>query len=256
MLGVMTLICKYIVFETSRKSVSQAQVKCTFVPLMIICRLFSSIWVKVHSNRIPRRGSQGGDECLQQPSNEHKGVLPGDDEVECWQDNDGVNQQATYDRHRIHPQLTTHSCNVVHLHNLTSNQEQDTNRGVPEDRWGFTNSQLNHLTPLTDNSPNTYHIIMATSLMMASLRQSKKSFKGCPCSRMLPIIRPKQMENTTRPSALIPFTVPGTGIISSWAICLLPFSVNIVSFTVTVTWITLLAYFVLNYSLKKEKYVK
>lgn len=66
---------------------------------------------------------------------------------------------------------------------------------------------------------DTYHIIMATSLMMASLRQSKKSRRGFPCSLMLPMIRPKQMEKTTKPSALIPFTAPGTGIISSSAIC-------------------------------------
>lgn len=90
--------------------------------------------------------------------------------------------------------------------------------------------------------PGTYHMIMATSLMMASLRQSKKSLRGCPCSLMLPMISPKHMENTTRPRALIPLTDPGTGIISSWVISLLSLSVNMVSFTVIVTWTTLLPY--------------
>lgn len=97
----------------------------------------------------------------------------------------------------------------------------------------------------------TYHMMMATSLMMASLRQSKKSFRGCPCSLMLPMIRPKHMENTTRPRALTPFTDPGTGIISSRVNSRLSFSVNIESFTVIVTWTTLLAYCVLNWVLKK-----
>lgn len=82
---------------------------------------------------IPRGCSQGSDECLQQPTNKNEGVLPGDDEVECRQDKDGVDEQATNDCHRVHCQLSTHGCNVVHLHDLTSNQEQDTDGGIPGD---------------------------------------------------------------------------------------------------------------------------
>lgn len=85
-------------------------------------------------NHIPRRCSQGSDECLQNPCNEDKGVLPGDNKVERWQDKDGVDEQATDDCHCVHAQLATHACDVVHLHNLTSNQEQDTDRGIPEDQ--------------------------------------------------------------------------------------------------------------------------
>lgn len=101
--------------------------------------------------------------------------------------------------------------------------------------------------------PGTYHIIMATSLMMASLRQSKKSFRGCPCSLMFPMMRPKHIENTTRPSALIPFTDPGTGIISSRVISWLPLGANNVSFTVIVTWTILLAYCVLNWNMQNKE---
>lgn len=95
--------------------------------------------------------------------------------------------------------------------------------------------------------------MMATSLMMASLRQSKKSLSGWPCSLMLPMIRPKHMENTTRPRALIPFTDPGTDIISSRVISWLPLSENMVSFTVIFTWTTFLAYCVLYWNRPKKE---
>lgn len=103
----------------------------------------------------------------------------------------------------------------------------------------------------TNTLCGTYHIIMATSLMMASFRQSKKSLSGCPCSLMFPMMRPKHMENTTSPSALIPFTDPGTGIISS--ICWLPLGATNVSFIVTVTLTIRLAYCVLNWNVPKKK---
>lgn len=91
-------------------------------------------------------------------------------------------------------------------------------------------------------------MIIATSLMIASLRLSKKSLRGWPCSFMLPMMRPKHMEKTTSPRALTPFTVPGIGITSSRVIC----SVRLVrlkteSFTVTVTWTIRFPYLVLNW---------
>lgn len=82
---------------------------------------------------IPRGCSQGSDECLQQACNEQKWVLPGDHKVERWQDKDGVDEQASNDRHCVHAQLATHAGNVVHFYNFTRNQEQDTNRSIPED---------------------------------------------------------------------------------------------------------------------------
>ena len=82
---------------------------------------------------IPGGRSQGGDECLQQPTYENEGVLPRDQEVQCWQDDDGVDEQPTNHCNCVHSQLAAHGCDVVHLHDLTSNQEQDTNRGIPED---------------------------------------------------------------------------------------------------------------------------
>ena len=62
---------------------------------------------------------------------------------------------------------------------------------------------------------NTYHMITATNLMMASLRESKNSRRAWPCSFMFPITNPKHMEKTTSPRALTPFTDPGTGTNSS-----------------------------------------
>lgn len=96
-------------------------------------------------------------------------------------------------------------------------------------------------------TPSTYHIMMATSLMMASLRQSKKSFSGSPCSFMLPMMRPKHIENTTRPKALMLFTVPRIGITSSRVISWVPLvRLKMVSFTVTFTCTTRFPYVVLN----------
>lgn len=111
----------------------------------------------------------------------------------------------------------------------------------------------NVILPLWSTHPGTYHMIIATSLMIASLRQSKKSLRGCPCSLMLPMIKPKQRENTTRPSALTPLTDPGTGTVSSRVISWLPLSVNIVSFTVILTWTILLPYWVLYYVFQNKK---
>lgn len=51
--------------------------------------------------------------------------------------------------------------------------------------------------------------------MMASLRQLKNSRRARPFCFMLPIIKPKHMENTTSPSAFTPLDEPGMGITSS-----------------------------------------
>jgi len=58
-------------------------------------------------------------------------------------------------------------------------------------------------------------MIMATSLMMASLRQLKNSRRARPFCFMLPITKPKHMENTTSPSAFTPLAEPGMGMTSS-----------------------------------------
>lgn len=82
--------------------------------------------------------------------------------------------------------------------------------------WYGTHADGNkHLYMAYTVSGNTYHIITATNLMMASLRESKNSFRAWPCSFMLPITNPKHMEKTTSPRALTPFTDPGTGTNSS-----------------------------------------
>lgn len=90
--------------------------------------------------------------------------------------------------------------------------------------------------------------------MMASLRESKKSLRACPCSFIFPMIKPKHIENTTRPRALTPLVAPGRGITSSWAISWVALvRLNIESFTITFTWMILLPYWVLNYMRKKRR---
>lgn len=89
---------------------------------------------------------------------------------------------------------------------------------------------------------------------MASLRESKKSLRACPCSFIFPMIKPKDIENTTSPRALTPLVVPGRGITSSWAISLVELvRLNIESFTIIFTWMILLVYWVLNYRRKKRR---
>lgn len=58
-------------------------------------------------------------------------------------------------------------------------------------------------------------MMMATSLMIDSFRQSKKSLRGWPCCFMLPMTRPKHMEKTTSPKAFTPPEEPDTGTVSS-----------------------------------------
>lgn len=56
--------------------------------------------------------------------------------------------------------------------------------------------------------------MMLTRRMMASFRQSKKSFSGCPRVFIPPRTRPKAVEKTTRPRALISLDEPAIGIMS------------------------------------------
>lgn len=58
-------------------------------------------------------------------------------------------------------------------------------------------------------------MMMATSLMIASFRQSKKSLRACPCCFMFPMTKPKHMEKTTRPRAFTPPEEPDMGTVSS-----------------------------------------
>ncbi len=93
--------------------------------------------------------------------------------------------------------------------------------------------------------------------MMASLRESKKSLRACPCSFIFPMIKPKHSENTTSPRALTPLVVPERGITSSLAISWVALvRLNIESFTITFTWMILLPYWVLNYRRKKRRRFK
>lgn len=68
---------------------------------------------------------------MQQASDEDEGVLPGYQKVERGQDEDGMHQQAADHRDGVHAQLTAHGRDVVHLHNLTGDQEEDAHRCVP-----------------------------------------------------------------------------------------------------------------------------
>lgn len=93
-----------------------------------------SSYFSQNENRLPGGGSQSSDECLQQPANENERVLPSDGEVEQRQDNSGMDDQTTNHSNGIHSQLASHGCDIFHLHDLSGDQKQDADRGVPKDR--------------------------------------------------------------------------------------------------------------------------
>lgn len=66
---------------------------------------------------------------------------------------------------------------------------------------------------------STDQMMTATSLMIASFKQSKKSLRAWPCCFMLPMTKPKDMEKTTRPRAFTPPEEPDTGTVSSTVCC-------------------------------------
>lgn len=76
-----------------------------------------------------------------------------------------------------------------------------------------SNNGLQRICVFTDQ------MMMATSLMIASFRQSKKSLRAWPCCFMLPTTKPKHMEKTTRPRAFTPPEEPDTGTVSSTVSC-------------------------------------
>lgn len=95
---------------------------------------FPVLSAKKKKNHLPGGRSQSSDECLQQPANENERVLLGDGEVEQRQDNGGVDDQSANHSNGVHSQLAAHGCDVIHLHNLSSDQKQDADRSVPRDR--------------------------------------------------------------------------------------------------------------------------
>lgn len=102
-------------------------------PASLPSHSFQLFWPK-NENCLPGGGSQSSDECLQQPANENEGVLPSDDEVEQRQDKRGMDDQATNHSNSVHSQLAAHGCDVIHLHDLSGDQKQDADRGVPKDQ--------------------------------------------------------------------------------------------------------------------------
>lgn len=92
--------------------------------------------------------------------------------------------------------------------------------------------------PVPSTHPTTHQMMMPTSLIIASLRLSKKSLRTRPLCFMPPMTSPKATEKTTRPKALMPLAEPGTGTVSSKLItsCRVPkarvtFSRMLVSFS-------------------------
>lgn len=80
----------------------------------------------------PGGGPQSRYQSLQEPCDEDEGVLASNDKIKSGQNKNSMDHQADDDRDGIHAQLATHLGQIVHLHNLSCNQEQDANGSIPE----------------------------------------------------------------------------------------------------------------------------
>ena len=102
------------------------------------------VWIPADRREDRRTGGQdspggrpqGRHQRLQQPGDEDEGVLPSDDKIKSGKDQSAVDHQADDDCDGVHAQLASHLGQVVHLHDLSCDEEQDTNRAIPERRGG------------------------------------------------------------------------------------------------------------------------
>lgn len=94
---------------------------------------------------LPGRGAESRDEGLQQTRDEDEGVFPGDDEVQRRQNDHAMYHEADYHCYRIHAELTAHLSDVIHLHDFSSNQKEDTNRCIPGNRIWSLKTRCTHL---------------------------------------------------------------------------------------------------------------
>ena len=80
----------------------------------------------------PGGGAPGSEDGLQHVVGEDGGVLAGGDEVDEGQHDDGVKGQSGQHGHHVHAQACRDVRDVVRLHELGGDQEDDADRGVPE----------------------------------------------------------------------------------------------------------------------------
>lgn len=88
---------------------------------------------------LPGRSPKGSNQSLKKPSNEEEGVLSCDDKVKSRENNNSMDHQANDNCDGVHAKLATHLCEIIHLHNLPSNEEQDTKWSIPEGSTATTN---------------------------------------------------------------------------------------------------------------------
>lgn len=80
---------------------------------------------------LPGGGGQRNEQSLEDSTDEDDRVLPGDEEVEQGQDEEAVDHQPAYHCHGIEAQLFPHCLGVIHLQDLSSNQEDNAKGEVP-----------------------------------------------------------------------------------------------------------------------------
>ena len=80
----------------------------------------------------PGGGGQGDHQGLQQPSDVGEGVLPGEDKVEEREEDESVDEEASEHGDAVPAQLLPQRARVLHVQDLSSHQEDDSEWKVPE----------------------------------------------------------------------------------------------------------------------------
>lgn len=84
--------------------------------------------------RLPGGSGQGDEQSLQDASDIDNGTLLGDEEVHGRQDEEAMEHQTHYHCDGVKAQLLPHGRGVVHLKDLTGNQEHNPKREVPAEQ--------------------------------------------------------------------------------------------------------------------------
>lgn len=80
---------------------------------------------------LPGGGGQCNEQSLEDSTDEDDGVLPGDEEVEQGQDEEAMDHQPAYHGQGIEAQLLPYGLGVIHLQDLSGDQEDNAKGEVP-----------------------------------------------------------------------------------------------------------------------------
>ena len=91
---------------------------------------------------LPRCRSPGRQDGFDHARHEGEGVFPGEDGVDDGEDDEGVDEEPRQDGDHVVRQLLKHRAQILHLHQLRGNQEDDPHRRVPEGGRGKRDTSI------------------------------------------------------------------------------------------------------------------